>query len=118
MRIKFEKGMTPERISETLCKILIDNNIMYGSVNVYIQDYDINMKTQKYSSRDYLVCRPGEESKQRYAEYMADCRRYWLEWEKKRHLSKKNLKLANKKYNTPKAKKKTNKNEKMKEEKV
>ena len=34
MRIKFEKGMTPERIADAFVKYIYDNNIVIGAVNI------------------------------------------------------------------------------------
>lgn len=74
MRIKFKKGMTPERIAEAFARFIRENDIVVGSVNIYIQTLDEN--TGKYcNDEECLICCPGEESKREYTEYMASARR-------------------------------------------
>lgn len=75
MRIKFEKGMTPERIAETFVDYIRSNDLAIGSVNMYIQTYGEDMKAEKHSKEGYLVCSPGEYSKLEYVEDMAEIRR-------------------------------------------
>jgi hypothetical protein len=73
MRIKFEKGMTPEAIAETFVDFIYKNNLLIGSVNMYVQTYDDHVKAQK--TEDYFVCSPGDKTKKDYTDYAADLRR-------------------------------------------
>lgn len=78
MRIKFEKGMTPERIADALVKYIYDNNIVIGAVNMYIQTYDEEMKPEKYNDTkdgSCLNCSPSARAKQEYDNYVAEIRR-------------------------------------------
>ena len=78
MRIKFEKGMTPERMADTLIKYIYEHDIVIGAVNMYIQTYDEEMKPEKYckgNEESYLSCTPTETAKQEYNEYVAAIRR-------------------------------------------
>lgn len=73
MRLKFEKGMTPEAIAETFVNFIYENNLLIGSVNMYIQTYNEQAKAQ--NTGDYFVCTPGDTTKKDYADYAADLRR-------------------------------------------
>lgn len=73
MRLKFEKGMTPEAIAEIFVNFIYENNLLIGSVNMYIQTYDDQSKAQ--NTGDYFVCKPGDKTKQNYSNYAADLRR-------------------------------------------
>ncbi|MFA5322140.1 MAG: hypothetical protein WC373_05645 [Smithella sp.] len=76
MRIKFEKGITPERMAETLVRHIYENNIVIGAVNVYVQTYDNDMKPEKFNHNEkYLSCSPSEKAKNEYDEYAARIRR-------------------------------------------
>ena len=77
MRIKFEKGLTPERIADAFVKYIYDNNIVIGSVKMYIQTYDNEMKAVKFGSYEdeYMCCSPSEKAKKEYEEYSAAIRR-------------------------------------------
>ena len=46
MRLRYKKGIPPEAIIESIGDYLKDKVI--GSVNVYIQEYDENMKPVKF----------------------------------------------------------------------
>jgi hypothetical protein len=78
MRIKFEKGMTPERMADAFVKYIYDNNIVIGAVNMYIQTYDEEMKPEKFEKgkdSSYLNCSPSAKAKQEYDDYVAEVRR-------------------------------------------
>lgn len=76
MRIKFEKGMTPERIAEAFVNFVRKEELVIGSVNIYIQTYDEDMKAEKNNSRGYFTtCEPTERSKKEYIEDVALTRR-------------------------------------------
>lgn len=74
MRIKFEKGMTPERIGQAFAKFVRDNALVIGSVNIYVQTYDEQMKPKK-NDGGYFICRGNERFKSEYTEDVADIRR-------------------------------------------
>lgn len=75
MRIKFEKGIVPERMAEHLVNYIRENNLIVGSVNVYIQAFDVQGKPVNETPGDYLVVSPGELSKKQYAQDVANIRR-------------------------------------------
>lgn len=76
MRIKFDKGLTPERIADHFVQIVRQNELVIGSVNIYIQIYDEEMKLEKFSrGQDYLFCTPSDFGKQEYMEDVAQIRR-------------------------------------------
>jgi len=76
MRIKYEKGLTPERIADEFVRFIRDNNIVIGAVNVYIQTYDEEMKLEKHARDDrYLIVSPKEFAKQEYTEDVSQTRR-------------------------------------------
>lgn len=75
MRIKFEKGMTPEKIADAFVNFIRDNDIVIGSVNIYLQTYDENMKAEKFSKDEILICEPTEETKRQYEQELVETRR-------------------------------------------
>lgn len=76
MRIKFEKGMTPEAIAQMFVGFIRDNDLVIGSVNIYVQTFDEEMKPEKYGFSDkYVVCRPTERTKKAYEEDVVRIRR-------------------------------------------
>lgn len=75
MRIKFEKGMTPEKIATAFVDYVRSNNLVIGSVNMYIQTYDENMKAEKYNRDDYVICEPTTRTKEEYIQDAAEIRR-------------------------------------------
>jgi hypothetical protein len=77
MRIKFEKGMTPERVAEAFVKYVRENKLVIGSVNIYVQTYDEQMNPEKFNRRDdYIVCKPvSEKVISEYSEDVAQIRR-------------------------------------------
>jgi hypothetical protein len=77
MRIKFEKGMTPERIAQAFVEYVRKNNLVIGSVNIYIQTYDEEMRPVKFNrNEEYIVCSPvSEKIVNEYIEDVARIRR-------------------------------------------
>lgn len=75
MRIKFEKGMTPERIAQAFVDYVRQNELVIGAVNVYIQTFDESMKPMRETAEDYTVCSPSEFLKKEYADDVALIRR-------------------------------------------
>jgi hypothetical protein len=78
MRIKFDKGLTPERIADAFVNYIYENKIVIGIVNMYIQTYDEEMKPENFNKNNdgsYLICKPSETAKKEYAEYAASIRR-------------------------------------------
>jgi hypothetical protein len=75
LRIKFEKGMTPERIAQAFVNFVQHEGLVIGAVNVYIQTYDENMKVEKNDSEYYTICEPSAMLKNEYREDVADIRR-------------------------------------------
>ena len=76
MRIKFEKGMTPERMAKAFVDFIRSNEHVIGTVNMYIQTYDEEMKVEDYK-RDgrYFVCSPSDEAIAEYNEDVVSMRR-------------------------------------------
>ena len=72
MRVKYKKGLPPELILAHLANYMEENLI--GTVNVYIQEYDENMKAIKDDS-EYLILEPGEKALSKYKDYVARQRR-------------------------------------------
>ncbi len=76
MRIKYDKGMTPERIASHFVQFIRDNNLIIGSVNIYIQTYDDEMRAAKISrDDDYIIVQPREVTKSEYIYDVAQIRR-------------------------------------------
>lgn len=73
MRIKFNKGMTPEDIANTFTRIMNDRNALIGTVNIYVQEYNEDLKAVR--DEEYLEVKPTEYGMNRYKEYSADLRR-------------------------------------------
>jgi len=70
MRIKFEKGMTPERMAKAFVDFIRSNEHVIGAVNMYIQTYDEEMKIKDYKhDEEYFTCSPSDEA---IAEYNED----------------------------------------------
>jgi hypothetical protein len=67
MRLKFNKGLTPETITEALLEYINENELIIGSVNVFIQLYD--------KDKNMIVFSPTPKCKEDYAEYVAKLRR-------------------------------------------
>lgn len=76
MRIKYKKGITPERIAEHFVNYVRENNLVIGAVNIYIQTYDEEMKPEAFTRGDnYLICEPLDAAKEEYAADVVEVRR-------------------------------------------
>ena len=77
MRIKFEKGFTPELIGEIFARIIRDDEVVIGAVNIYIQTYDDEGKAVPFAIEegDYILIKPSNAAKQEYADDVANKRR-------------------------------------------
>ncbi len=76
MRIKFEKGFTPELIGELFAEFVRKEDLIIGSVNIYVQTYDENMKPVKFNQDvEYYLASPSEEDYKEYSEDVAKTRR-------------------------------------------
>jgi hypothetical protein len=76
MRIRFKKGMTPENVARVFLDIIGERGFVLGSVNIYFQEYDENMKLIKFENdTEFLEVTPSEHSQKQYTEYQADLRR-------------------------------------------
>lgn len=76
MRIKFERGFTPERIGDIFAHIIRGEGVVIGAVNIYVQVYDENMMPIKYSQEDeYIVIKPEDVAKKEYTDDSARTRR-------------------------------------------
>jgi len=76
VRIKFKKGMTPEGVARMFLDIVEDRGFLIGSVNIYFQEYDENMKAVKFEDEhEFIEVAPNEYGKKQYTEYQADLRR-------------------------------------------
>jgi hypothetical protein len=73
MKIKFEKGMTPEHLAAALLSFIKAQNLVIGSVSVYIQTYDDDMKGR--NDGDSFVCKPSDSVKKEYDNYVVQSRR-------------------------------------------
>ena len=79
MRIKFEKGMTPERIAESFVNFIRGKNLAIGSVNMYIQVYDEEMKPVKFEDEEEMfVCTPSETAIKEYENDVIHIRRHMI----------------------------------------
>ena len=76
MKIKFEKGFTPEAIAKNFLNIIYDNNILIGSLIMYVQTFDDEMKPEKWGDEgvDYRFV-PSESTKDEYARQVLKHRR-------------------------------------------
>lgn len=75
MRLKFEKGMTPEKMARAFLEFVNRKDIIIGSVNMYIQTYDEEMKLEKFSNDEFFLVQPSEATKIEYGNYIANKRR-------------------------------------------
>lgn len=77
MRLKLEKGMTPERMAKAFIDFVRSNDLVIGTVNMYIQTYDEEMKPEKFKREDegYFICSPSDESIAEYNEDVVRIRR-------------------------------------------
>jgi len=77
MRIKFERGITPERIAQEFVRYIRENDIVIGAVNIYIQTWDeeTGKYRNKHNDSEYMICRPTEIAKEEYRADVANIRR-------------------------------------------
>lgn len=76
MKIKFEKGSTPESIAENFLKIIYENNILIGSLTIYMQTFDDEMKPEKWREETTeFTFVPSESTKDEYARQVLKHRR-------------------------------------------
>jgi hypothetical protein len=73
MKVKFEKGMTPEHLAAALLSFIKAQKLIIGSVSVYIQTYDEDMKGR--NDGDTFICKPSDTVKKEYEEYLVRSRR-------------------------------------------
>lgn len=74
MRIKFEKGMTPEAIASAFVGLIRQNDIIIGIVNMYVQTLE-NDGNEVGKNNDFFVCKPNDELKKKYDDDVANIRR-------------------------------------------
>jgi len=76
LRIKFEKGFTPELIGEIFARIIADDEIVIGAVNIYIQAYDDEMKPVPFSKEEeYIIVEPNKAARRDYENDVVNKRR-------------------------------------------
>jgi hypothetical protein len=77
MKIKFEKGSTPEVITDTFLKFLRENDLMIGTTSIYFQTFDDEMKPEKWHFDDgeSFVFKPSEQTKAEYNKQLLEHRR-------------------------------------------
>jgi hypothetical protein len=76
MRVKFERGLTPKVITDTLRRYIEENELLIGSVNVFIQLYGEDGKTvNDFKDQSMVVFSPTQKCKDEYSEYAANLRR-------------------------------------------
>ncbi len=76
MRIKFEKGFTPEAMTDALLSFIKENNLLIGSVNVFIQLYGEDGKAiNDFKDSGMYIYKPPEYYKEEYTQYAAKLRR-------------------------------------------
>lgn len=77
MKIKFEKGSTPEVIAEQFLKFIYENNLMIGTTSIYFQTFDEEMKPEKWHFNDgeSYVFKPSDNVKAEYNEQLLEYRR-------------------------------------------
>lgn len=76
MRIKFDKGFTPEVIGQIFAEYVREQGLIIGTVNIYVQTYDENMKAERYGrDEEYLLIQPSDSMTEEYREDVARLRR-------------------------------------------
>lgn len=76
MRIKYNKGITPEAMAEHFLRYIRENDLIVGTVNMYIQVYDEQMKPVEFrNDKEYLVLSPTEKGKRVYDDDVVNTRR-------------------------------------------
>lgn len=74
MRIKFNKGLSPEAIASLFLNIVEQRGLVVGAVNIYVQEYDENMKPI-LNDEKYIEVSPTDAGVKGYEKYSADLRR-------------------------------------------
>lgn len=76
MRIKFEKGFTPQAMAAALEDYIVRNDLLIGSVNVFLQLCGEDGKPiNDFKSPVMVVVSPTEQCKEEYSAYSARIRR-------------------------------------------
>jgi hypothetical protein len=73
MRIKFNKGMTPDDIANMFVRLMNDRNALIGTVNIYVQEYNEELKAVR--DEEYMEVKPTKYGLMRYGEYSVGLRR-------------------------------------------
>jgi len=76
MRIKFNKGITPEVMAENFLKIIKEHGKLVSSADMYVRFYDENMKLDKDTIM--ITCSPKDVETEAYSEYAAEKRREFM----------------------------------------
>ena len=76
MRIKFEKGITPEIMANEFLNLIREHGKLVGSVNMYVCFYGEDMKLDKDNIT--ITCSATDAESNYYAQYEADKRRKGL----------------------------------------
>jgi hypothetical protein len=75
MRIKFKKGVTPKDMASTFLRVLEERGSVIGSVNIYVQEYDDDMKPIPFDSDDFVTFEVVDKKNGHYHNYAAELRR-------------------------------------------
>ncbi len=68
--------MTPEGVARMFLDIVGERGFLIGSVNIYFQEYDENMKPVKFEDEhEFIEVSPTDAGLRQYADYSADLRR-------------------------------------------
>ena len=76
MRIKFEKGITPEVMAESFLNIINDHGKLVCSADMYVRFYNEDMKLDKDTI--LVTCSAKSVEDEAYSQYAADKRREGL----------------------------------------
>jgi len=76
MRIKFEKGITPEMMANEFLNIIHDHGKLVGAVSMYVSFYGEDMKLDRDGIA--ITCSATIKEEEIYAQYAADKRRKGL----------------------------------------
>lgn len=75
MRIKFKKGVTPKAMASTFLRVLEEKGSVIGSVNIYVQEYDDDMKPIPFDCDDFVTYEAADKNNEHYLNYAAELRR-------------------------------------------
>lgn len=73
MRIRINKGMTPEDMADMFVKLMRNRDAIIGTVNIYVQEFDDNMRPVQ--DGDFVEVKPTKYGMSRYEEYSTELRR-------------------------------------------